>query len=192
MRRRSKQIHYGEPGSFGPMAEMNISSEAFQEKHRLTVDKLECHIELLITGLVAGLSAIGTGAASVAASVGLISAGTAAAVTGTTAVVVGGAVVAGGAAIIGGTVAIASNAAKASGRAAAYNEINGMLSQITESVDNSVGGISVEEQRRRAALADAKNNMTNVLSGASSESATGPVVKSTLGNTDVNTSIIGS
>ena len=41
--------------------------------------------------------------------------------------------------------------------------------------------ISEVERRRRAQIVDAKNNMNNLLSGASSDSSTSPLLKTTLG-----------
>lgn len=174
-------------GGYSPYSSVtNLSRQDFIERNRLSVDKLECHVECLIL--------IGTAIMS-AALPGTVAVGTAAAATGalgvitaTTAAVVGGAAVIGGVAAIG----IAANQmGQSQGRSEAYNEMAGAVG--TTAVDNTVGGISETEMRRRAALANAKNNMTNVLTGASSESSTAPTVKSTLGNTDLaDSAVIGS
>lgn len=174
-------------GGYSPYSSVtNLSRQDFIERNRLSVDKLECHVECLIL--------IGTAIMS-AALPGTVAVGTAAAATGamgvitaTTAAIVGGAAVIGGVAAIG----IAANQmGQSQGRSEAYNEMAGAVGA-TE-VDNTVGGISETEMRRRAALANAKNNMTNVLTGASSESSTAPTVKSTLGNTDLaDSAVIGS
>lgn len=174
-------------GGYSPHSSVtNLSRHDFIERNRLSVDKLECKVEMLIL--------VGTAIMS-AALPGTVAVGTAAAATGalgvitaTTAAVVGGAAVIGGVAAIG----IAANQmGQSQGRSEAYNEMAGAVG--STAIDNTVGGISETEMRRRAALANAKNNMTNVLTGASSESSTAPTVKNTLGNTDLaDSAVIGS
>ena len=173
-------------GGYGHPSVTSLSRKDFMERNRLSEDKLECHVECLIligtaimSMAVPGTVAVGTAAAA-AGSLGVI--------TATTAAIVGGAAVIGGVA----AVAVGINAmGQAQGKSEAYNDMAGAVG--TTAVDNTVGGVSETEMRRRAALANAANNMTNVLSGASSASSTAPTVKSTLGNTDLSeTAVIGS
>jgi len=179
-------------GGYSPYSSVtNLSRQDFIERNRLSVDKLECHVECLILIGTAIMSAALPGTVAVAgtaAAAGVAAAGSLGVITATTAAIVGGAAVIGGVAAIG----IAANQmGQSQGRSEAYNEMAGAVG--TTAVDNTVGGISETEMRRRAALANAKNNMTNVLTGASSESSTAPTVKSTLGNTDLaDSAVIGS
>lgn len=177
----------GTCGVYSPHASVtNLSRRDFIERNRLSVDKLECHVECLIL--------IGTAIMS-AALPGTVAVGTAAAATGALGVITATtAAVVGGAAVIGGVAAVAvgiNAMGQAQGKSAAYSDMAGSVG--ATAVDNTVGGISETEMRRRAALANAANNMTNVLSGASSESSTNPTVKTTLGNTDLSEqAVIGS
>lgn len=171
-------------GGYSPHSSVtNLSRQDFIERNRLSVDKLECHLQAIGLAILSVLLPGTVTTGGVAAATGALGV-----VTSTTATVVGGAAVIGG--VAAGAVGI-NAMGQAQGKSEAYNEMAGAVG--TTAVDNTVGGISETEMRRRAALANAKNNMTNVLTGASSESSTAPTVKSTLGNTDLaDSAVIGS
>lgn len=129
----------------------------------------------ILSALLPGTVTVGTAAAATGA-LGVV--------TATTATIVGGAAVAAG--VTG--IALAANAiGQSSGRAAAYDELSS--ASTTEGTSTEVTGVSAEEQRRRAALAKASNNSTNVLTDDSSTDSS--IIKSTLGGTDISSSIIG-
>lgn len=140
---------------------------------------MECNLEVIgiaiLSALLPGTVTVGTAAAAT---------GVMGVVVGATATAVGGLAVAG--AVTG--VALAANAmGQANGKAQAYNDMAESL-QTSTVTDNTVGGISDEEMRRRAQLANASNNTTNVLSTGSDSS--GSTMKSTLGSLDLGTTAV--
>lgn len=139
----------------------------------------ECNLEAIglaiLSALLPGTVTVGTAAAATGA-LGVV--------TGVTATVVGGAAVAAG---VGGIAVAANQIGKANGKSQAYNEMAESI-QTSAVTDNTVGGISDEDMRRRAQLANAKNNTTNVLSTGSD--STDSTLKTTLGGTDLSTTAV--
>ena len=140
---------------------------------------LECNLEaiglFILSAVLPGTVTVGTAAAAT---------GVLGVVTGVTATAVGGLAVAGA---VTGVVSAANQMGQASGKSKAYNEMAESI-QTSAVTDGSVGGISDEDMRRRAQLANAKNNTTNVLSTESDSSDS--TLKSTLGGTDLGTTAV--
>jgi hypothetical protein len=113
--------------------------------------------------------AVGTGAA--VATAGVI--GT------TTAAVIGAGATA---AVAGGIAYGAHKLGESSGKREAYETLAGVVGKASS---DSIVNLAEEERRRRLNISNAKNNMNNILSGASSDSSTAPLLKTTLGSGSV-------
>ena len=141
---------------------------------------MECNLEMIgiaiLSALLPGTVTVGTAAAAT---------GVLGVVTGVTATAVGGLAVAGA---VAGVAVAANQMGQASGKAQAYNDMAESL-QTSTVTDNTVGGISDEDMRRRAQLAAASNNTTNVLTTNSNASGDS-TLKSTLGGTDLGTTAV--
>jgi len=171
----------------------SLSRKDFMERNSLRQENLEAKLSgvggflgTMIGFMVGGIPGAIIGGAIGGGLGGYAENGTEGAIVGAIGGGLGGGIGGGVATVVNTSMAASENNAKA------YNEMASGIGT-DNSTANIVGGISDTEMRRRAKLSDAKNNMTNVLSGASSESSTGPMVKKSLGNTDLsNTAIIGS